>query len=418
MKKIIKGPQTQITRLYKISTSTKGSHPRTLRGLSRSKMENTLTSTSKRQPRKSCQPKFIQSLFHSLRHAFQAAHTTVNFIGQKLQYKMRPDNLWSIKNLHPKQRSEDYGLVGDSHGARTPVVGYMSPSSTPKQKDKFQGASECFRQPQKPKEARSLLPRPLQLQKILACGRDVFNQATSVLEPLKRVQNVFSMATKSCSDEISSLESKNCSKVGAKFQAQERIVSNPLLKGILQSHLGKKPINKEEQQGFFMERALCNKSPERIHRRLPQRIHWQSPYERKQHSPSWRRHSSPADRTLRSLSERCHHSPSQRKSLSSSLRTYHSLSDRLHNSPSRRSPPRPSRKNPRSPSRMSPHSPSRRTPLSPSRRTPRSSSRRSHHIPSRRHTQNPSGSSHHSRSGSSRPSTAGRSHSRRCPCSP
>jgi hypothetical protein len=32
MKKIIKGLQTQSTRLYKISTSTKGSHPRTLGG--------------------------------------------------------------------------------------------------------------------------------------------------------------------------------------------------------------------------------------------------------------------------------------------------------------------------------------------------------------------------------------------------
>ncbi|XP_028640157.1 uncharacterized protein C2orf16-like, partial [Grammomys surdaster] len=283
VKTIAKGPKTQSPRLYRISTSTKSSHPRTLRGLPRSRIQTTQTSTvpSRRQPKKFSQPKFIQLLFHSLRRAFQAAHRIVTVTRQKLEYKMRPDNLWSVKNLYPKQRTKDYCLMGDSKGARTPVVGHRSTFSIPKQKEKL-----CM---------------------------------STVLE------------RKGFNGEIFSLESKNCSKVGAKFQAQERIVSNPPLKGILQSHVGKKAIHKEEQ-GFFRERTLCNKPFESTHRRLPQRTHWRSLSKRRHHSPSWRRHSSPSDRTFISLSERSHSSPSQRNSLSSSLRTYHSLSEGSHNS--------------------------------------------------------------------------------------
>ncbi|XP_021029694.1 uncharacterized protein LOC110303098 [Mus caroli] len=401
-----KEPKSLSTRLYKISTSTKDSHHRTIKGLS-SRIETTQMSdvSAKRQPKKSSQPKFIQLLFHSLRQAFQAAHRTVIFTSKKLKYKMRPDNLWSIKNLHPKQKGKDHCLMEDSKGARTPVVRHMSTSLTPKQKDKLQEASECCRQAQQAKQVSSLLPRHLKLQTTMVCGREVFNQATSVPEPFKRVQNVPSIATKSCSDDVSSQESKNCSNVGVKFHVQERIVSNPLLKETLQSHFGKKPINQEEEQGFFRERTLPNKPSERTHHRLLQRTHWQS------------------------LSERRHRSPSQRNSLSSSVRTYHSLSDRSHNnlykgrghSPSRRSPGSPSRRSSRSPSRRSPGSLSRRSPRRPSKRSPRR--------PSRRSPCSPSGSSHHSPSGSSFRRPSGRSPrspsrrsprrpSRRSPCSP
>ncbi|XP_006514425.1 spermatogenesis-associated protein 31H1 isoform X2 [Mus musculus] len=401
-----KEPKTLNTRLYEISTSTKDSHHRTMRGLS-SRIETTQMSdvSAKRQPKKSSQSKFIQLLFHSLRQAFQAAHRTVIFTSKKLKYKMRPDNLWSIKNLPPKQKGKDHCLMEDSKGARTPVVRHMSKSLTPKQKDKLQEASECCRPAQQAKQASSLLPRPLKLQTTMVCGREVFNQATSAPEPFKRVQYVSNIATKSCSDDVSSQESKNCSNVGVKFHVQERIVSNPLLKETLQSHFGKKPINQEEEQGFFGERTLPNKPSERTHHRLLQRTHRQS------------------------LSERRHRSPSQRNSLSSSVRTYHSLSDRSHNSLYKGRGHSPSRRSPGSPSRRSPRSPSRRSPGSLSRRSPRRPSKRSPRRPSRRSPCSPSGSSHHSPSGSSLRRPSGRSPrspsrkshrrpSKRSPCSP
>ena len=133
-----------------------------MRGLS-SRIETTQMSdvSAKRQPKKSSQSKFIQLLFHSLRQAFQAAHRTVIFTSKKLKYKMRPDNLWSIKNLHPNQRAKNYCLMGDSKGDRTPVVRHKPRSSTSKQKDKLQGAGECCRQPQQPKQVISLLPSSL-----------------------------------------------------------------------------------------------------------------------------------------------------------------------------------------------------------------------------------------------------------------
>ncbi|XP_063118677.1 spermatogenesis-associated protein 31H1 isoform X3 [Rattus norvegicus] len=404
VKKITKGPKMQNTRLYKIST--KEAHSRTLKGVTRNRIGTTQTNSvsTKRQPKKSSQPKFIQLLFHGLRQAFQAAHRIVTFTGQKLEYKMRPDNLWSVKNLHPKQRAKDYNLMGDSKGTRTPGVRHRSTSATPKQKDKLQGASERYRQAQQPKQVSPLVPKPSQLPQTMVCEKDVFNQATSVPEPVKRIQNVYIIAKKTCSNEISTPESKNVSKVGAKFQAQERIVSNHLLKGTLQSHFEKKPINKEEQQGLFGEKTLCNKPSERTHSRLPQRTHRRSLSERRHHSRPQRRHSSPSDRTLRSLSERSHRSPSQRNSLSSSVRTYHSLSDRSHHSLFKGRG----------------HSPSRRNRRSPSRRSPQNSLRRSPHSPSRRQSRNLSGSSHHSPSWSSLRSPSGRprSPSRRSPRSP
>ncbi|XP_031205448.1 uncharacterized protein LOC116076034 isoform X2 [Mastomys coucha] len=337
--KISQEPKTQNNRLYNINTTTKGNLT-TLRDLPRNRTETTQTSTvsTKRQPKKSFQPKFIHLLVQDLRQAFQAALR----IGQK----------------------KDYGLMGDSKGARTPVVRQRPTSSTPKQKGKLQGASECCRQAQQPK------------------------------------QN----STAKKSYEIPSLESKNCSKIEAQLQAQERIVPNPLLKGTLQSHFEKKPQNMEDQQGFFRESTLFNKPPERTHDRLLQRTHQQNLSERRHRSRSQRRHSSPSDRTLKSLSERSRRSLSQRNSLSSSVRTYHSLSDRSHNSlfkgrghsPSRRSPRSPSRRSPWRPSRRSPRSPSRRTPRSPSRKSPRCFSRRNSNSPLRRYPQNPSWSSHHS----------------------
>ncbi|XP_032764504.1 uncharacterized protein C2orf16 homolog [Rattus rattus] len=415
VKKITKGPKMQNTRLYKIST--KEAHSRTLKGVTRNRIGTTQTNSvsTKRQPKKSSQPKFIQLLFHGLRQAFQAAHRIVTFTGQKLEYKMRPDNLWSVKNLHPKQRAKDYNLMGDSKGTRTPVVRHRSTSATPKQKDKLQGASERYRQAQQPKQVSPLIPKPSQLPQTMVCEKDVFNQATSVPEPVKRIQNVYIIAKKTCSDEIST----PVSKVGAKFQVQERIVSNHLLKGTLQSHFEKKPINKEEQQGLFGEKTLCNKPSERTHSRLPQRTHRRSLSERRHHSRPQRRHSSPSDRTLRSLSERSHRSPSQRNSLSSSVRTYHSLSDRSHHSLFKGRGHSPSRRNRRSPSRRSPRNSLRRSPHSPSRRRP--------HSPSRRQSRNLSGSSHHSPSWSSlrspsgrprSPSRSPRSPSRRSPRSP
>ncbi|XP_052042716.1 LOW QUALITY PROTEIN: uncharacterized protein C2orf16-like [Apodemus sylvaticus] len=166
LKKFVKGPKTQNTGLYKIS-------PRTLRGLSRNRIETPQTSTvsSKTQPEKSSQPKIIQPLVQGLRQAFQAAHRIVTFMSQKLK-KMRPDKLCSVNNLHHNKSANCYYFMGDSEGARTPAVRLRSTGSSAKQKDTWQGGRERGRQAPEPKPASSLPPRPLQTQKTMVCGRD------------------------------------------------------------------------------------------------------------------------------------------------------------------------------------------------------------------------------------------------------
>ncbi|XP_052042715.1 uncharacterized protein C2orf16-like [Apodemus sylvaticus] len=339
LKKIVKGPKTQNTRLYKIS-------PRTLRGLSRNRIETPQTSTvsSKTQPEKSSQPKIIQPLVQGLRQAFQAAHRIVTFTGRKLK-KMRPDKLCSVNNLCPKQNANDY-FMRDSEGARTPAVRLRSTGSSAKQKDTCQGGSERGRQAPQPKPASSLPPRPLQSQKTMVRGRDDSKQATRVP---KIMDNVYG-------DEA--------------------------------------PKNQPQQLGFFRERTPCNKPSERSHCLLPQGTHWQNLSKRRHHSPSRRRRSSPSDRTLRSILERIYCNPSQRNSLSPSLR---SVSERSQNSvfkwrshsPSKspqigsRSPGIRSRRSSRNPLR-SPHSPSGRSPHRHSVRSPCSPSGRNSHSPSRR----------------------------------
>lgn len=127
-------------------------------------------------------------------------------------------------------------------------------------------------------------------------------------------QNVSGRAKKNSSDEISSPEPKNCSKARAKVQVQER--------SILQSHF--KDAHKEEQHGYFRERALCNKPSERTYHSLSVRRHG-----RRLRSPSQRKHSSPSDRALRTLTERRHHSP-ERKDHTPSVRALQSFSDKSH----------------------------------------------------------------------------------------
>ena len=78
MNKITKELKTQNTKLYKNSRTTEESPSGTPTDPSRSKSiktAQTSTVSSKRQPKKSIQPKFIQLLFQGLKQAFQRAHT-------------------------------------------------------------------------------------------------------------------------------------------------------------------------------------------------------------------------------------------------------------------------------------------------------------------------------------------------------
>ncbi|XP_055478012.1 uncharacterized protein C2orf16-like [Psammomys obesus] len=311
-KKITKGPKTRNTKLYCNSRITEESPSGTLTDPSRSKSTTTIqtsTSSSKRQSKRSSQPKFIQLLFQGLRQIFQAAHRIVTVSGQKPEDRTRPHNLYSSKNLYPKQKAKDCCLTEDSKRASPPVVKHGATGLIPKEEDKFQGTRDLCRQAQQPKQKSSLQPRPLQFRKTMVSERDVCIQATSVIQPLSHVPNVNGRAKKNRSDEISSPESKNCSKEEAKFEIQERIISDSLMKRTLKSHFKENHTHKEEQHGSFREEALRKKPSERTHLSASERTH-RSVSERRYYSPSQKKHSGPSDRS--------HCNSSQRKGRSSS----------------------------------------------------------------------------------------------------
>lgn len=314
MKKITKELKTRNIKFYKNSRATEESPSGTLTDPLRSKSiktARTSTVSSKRKPKKSSQPKFIQLLFQGLKQAFQRAHRIMSITGQKPEDRTSPDNLWSSKTLYPEEKDEDDCLTGDGKRASTPVIEQRFTGSTPKQGDRLQ---ETCDQAQQPKQVSSLQLRPLELVKNMVSKRNVVIQATSILQPLSRVQNVNSGTKKNY--EFFSPESKNCSKVGAKFQAQETLVPDSLLKRTLQSHFK----HEQEQHGFFRDWALRNwnrdQPSERTYRSPSERPHRR----RRRHSPQ-RKPRSPSDRTFRSLSERRCRSPSQRKDRSPSRRT-------------------------------------------------------------------------------------------------
>ncbi|XP_008829287.2 uncharacterized protein C2orf16-like [Nannospalax galili] len=216
MKRVTKGLRTQNTKLSKDST---GELPDPLR---RKNIEITQTSTasSKRQPKKSSQPRFMQLLFQGLRQAFQSAYRMVAATGQK----SKPDNLLSSRNYHPNPKVKDYHLPGNSN----------LPAPTTKQEDLLQGTSDKCRKAQQPKRASASQPRVLQVPETIVSETDITIQTTSSLQPLSVVQNVHRRTVKNfCSDEISGLEPKNILKPGAKFQAQERILPGSLLEKTL-----------------------------------------------------------------------------------------------------------------------------------------------------------------------------------------
>ena len=166
MKKITKELKTQNIKLYKNSTPTEECPSGTLTDPSRSKksIETAQTSTvsSKRQPKKSSQPRFIQLLFQGLKQAFQRAHRVMAITGQKPEDRTRPDNLWSSKNLYPEEKDDDDCLIGDGRGASTPVIKRRFMGSTPKKEDRLQ---ETCDQAQQSKQVSSLQPRPWELAK-------------------------------------------------------------------------------------------------------------------------------------------------------------------------------------------------------------------------------------------------------------
>ncbi|KAM7330881.1 hypothetical protein ACRRTK_010070 [Alexandromys fortis] len=173
MKKITKELKMQNIKLYKNSRFTEECPSGTLTDPSRSKsIETTQISTisSKRQPKKSSQPRFLQLLFQGLKQAFQRAHRVMAITGQKPEDRASPDNLWSSKNLYPKEKDEDDCLTGDDRGASTPDIKQRFMGSTPKKEDRLQ---ETCDQAQQSKQVSSLQPRPLELVKNIVSERNV-----------------------------------------------------------------------------------------------------------------------------------------------------------------------------------------------------------------------------------------------------
>ena len=108
VKKITKELKTQNIKLYKNSRPTEECPSGTLTDPSRSKSIKTAqrsTVSSKRQPKKSSQPRFIQLLFQGLKQAFQRAYRLMALTGQKPEDRASTDNLWSSKNCTPKKKT-------------------------------------------------------------------------------------------------------------------------------------------------------------------------------------------------------------------------------------------------------------------------------------------------------------------------
>jgi hypothetical protein len=165
MKRITKELRSQSPKLYTNSRPTIESRSRDLpASLRRKRIRAYQTSTAslKRQPKKSSQPKFMQLVFQGLRQAFQTAHRIIAFVGQQPEDRRKPDNLWSSKKHHPKQRARDYPLPRDSKRGRRPVK-QRSRAATTKLEDILWGEAYQRRSAQQLKRGSSSQRRPLQL---------------------------------------------------------------------------------------------------------------------------------------------------------------------------------------------------------------------------------------------------------------
>ena len=383
MKRIPKGVRSQNTKFYTngraIIQSSSRELPNQLRR-KRSGASQTTTTSLKRQPKKSSQPKFIQLLFQGLKQAIQTAYRIMALAGQKPEDTARSDYFWSSKTYLPKQKARDYCLTRDSKRHRMPTLKLRQSESVTKQESTWLEETDQFRPAQQPKRDSSFQLRPKQLPKPIVSQRSTTLKNTSTSQCLGPIQNDSSSRAKKNfnRNEISNQESKNF-KPGIRVHAGGRLLKpGSLMKRTSHSHLKGKPTHKQRNHqsfGFSRERTPCYSSGRSQY----------SPSERGQHSTSERSHRSTSERSHHTASERSHHTASERSHRSASGRSHRSASERSHQnasershrSASERSHPSPSQRSHRGPSERSYRGPSERRCRSPSERRCRSPSERS-----------------------------------------
>jgi hypothetical protein len=451
MKRITKELRSQSPKLYTNSRPTIESRSRDLpASLRRKRIRAYQTSTAslKRQPKKSSQPKFMQLVFQGLRQAFQTAHRIIAFVGQQPEDRRKPDNLWSSKKHHPKQRARDYPLPRDSKRGRRPVK-QRSRAATTKLEDILWGEAYQRRSAQQLKRGSSSQRRPLQLPERTVSQTSISFRTTSIMQPLGIVRSASSgrAGRNFHRDDISSQDSKNFPKAAVRLRAQGGILPGSLLNRTLKNYIKEKHTHKEQNQHSFCSETPPNSSErhqpspsertlrslfERSHRHRSRRIHCSpteqtlhSPSERSRRSPSERRRRSPSERRRYRASERSQTSPWERKRTSSSGRRQRSPLERCHSpsdksycsfsegipcSPYERRGPSSSGRTHRSPSEMRQRRSSARSRRSQSERASYSSSERNRHTPSDRSQHSHSERSHHSHSKRNHHSHSERSH--------
>ena len=302
----------QTTKLYKNSRTTEESPSGTLTDPSRSKsIETAQTSTvsSKRQPKKSIQPKFIQLLFQGLKQAFQRAHRILTINRQKPEDRSSLDNLWSSKNLYPEGKDEDDCLTGDGKWASTPVIKQRFTGSTPKQEDRLQEISD--------RTLRNLSER--------RCHSPSRRTPQSISDRSRlRLSNRRGRSTSGRSQPSPSGRRPRSSSESTCSSSPERWGRNPSPKGRLGLY-GRNPHSPPFQR--------CRSPSKRSHL-SPIRRTWTSSSEWSHDTVSERPPSRPSGRTRRSSSGRGYRSPSKSRLHRPSSGLHHSHSQRTHYSPS------------------------------------------------------------------------------------
>ncbi|XP_057611951.1 uncharacterized protein LOC130865092 isoform X1 [Chionomys nivalis] len=284
------------------------------------KTAQTSTVSSKRQPKKSSQPRFIQLLFQRLKQAFQRV---MALTAQKPEDRASPDNLWSSKNLYPKEKDEDDCLTGDGRGASTPVIKQRFMGSTPKKEDRLQKTCD---QAQQSKQVSSLQRHSPQ---------------TKPTSPSDRT--------------LRSLSERRCR---SPSQRKDRSPSRRTPQSISDRSLPRLSKGRGRSPAGRSQPSPSGRRPRSSSGRSPceRRGHNSSPkgqlglYGRNQHSPPFQRcrspskrsHLSPIRRTWASSSERSHSTLSERPPSRHSGRTRHSSSGRGYRSPSKSRLHRPS----------------------------------------------------------------------------
>lgn len=325
MKRLPTGIRTQNRKFYTNSGTITQRPSRELPAQLRRKRSGasqTTTDFSKRQPKTSTQPRFIQLLFRGLKQTIQTAHRIMTFVGQKPEDRTKPDHLWSSENYHPKQKARDYYSLKDIKRDR------LRPrDQTIKQESMLREDTGQFRSAQQLKRDRSFqLTRPIGSHRCTTC------KATTITQPLGTVQSDSSRRSMKnfYRRGISSQESKN-PKPRTRVQARGRIPRGSPMKRTSHKHLKERLTHKKQTHHSLCGETTPCSSSERSHR-----------------SPSERRCRSTPEKSRRRPSERRGHSLSERRPQRLSKRSPHRLSEKTqHTAPEER----PRRSSPRERSR-------------------------------------------------------------------